>query len=251
LSYVLSHLRRRRFLTPYQNILTRTGHRLEHPLVTRLHTTLVLRGDFAASVDLLKEMAENDMFEEYLKGREMKAEWKRLCPLPHCETATEGDAHVSPSIPCARGGHAMCLDPSTLQIYLLGGYTGQLILADFWVYSITSNKWTLLSDDTEKEKNGPGRRCCHKMVWDEKGGCIYLLGRLVEGNEMGVDDASIGPSSDGGTTAQQSTAPSGAGEKTVSYCSEFHRYHTRGLDAGGWDLLTFDTAVRFCFRRCL
>jgi hypothetical protein len=29
----------------------------------------------------------------------------------------------------------------------------------------------------------------------------------------------------------------------MPYCSEFFRYHTRGLDAGKWDLLSFDTAV--------
>ena len=33
------------------------------------------------------------------------------------------------------------------------------------------------------------------------------------------------------------------GSAYPSQCSEFYRYHTRGLDAGKWDLLTFDTAV--------
>jgi hypothetical protein len=218
----------------------------------------VLDGDFALAEDLLKEMAEQGMFREYLRGRAMRAQWQRLSPLPRTRAANsdssadasaEDSALSAPQAPCARGGHAMCIDPASLQIYLLGGYTGTHTLSDFWVYSVASSEWTLLSDDTEKEKNGPGKRCCHKMVWDEKGGCIYLLGRLGDGAEtaaIGGENLSAGPSCESGMPG---VAPPVTGhdngQKTWAYCSEFHRYHTRGLDAGKWDLLSFDTAVRF------
>jgi hypothetical protein len=47
-----------------------------------------------------------------------------------------------------------------------------------------------------------------------------------------------------GTTDGLKVAKGDGSGKPVPYCSEFFRYHTRGLDAGKWDLLNFDTAVR-------
>lgn len=53
-------------------------------------------------------------------------------------------------LPCARGGHQMCLDPDKQHIYLLGGWDGQCDMADFWRYRIEDNQWELLSRDIEK-----------------------------------------------------------------------------------------------------
>ena len=74
------------------------------------------------------------------------------------------------------------------------------------------------------------------MVFDTKSGCVYLLGRLGDGDVMPV-------------RPEDEEALRRAGERvgsrgSTAYCSEFYRYHTRGLDAGKWDLLSFDTAVR-------
>ena len=198
-------------------------------------------------------MSEANMFKEYLKGREMKAQWERL-PPHYADNSDPNDRLIlTPSqTPSPRGGHAMCIDFCASKIYLLGGYTGTHTLSDFWIYDITLNEWMVLSDDTEKEKNGPGKRCCHKMVWDEKSGCIYLLGRLGEGVDVGGctgvtnRNASEEESeSEGGMSQGNGQEP--AGSKAVAYCSEFHRYHTRGLDAGKWDLLSFDTAVSYYY----
>lgn len=128
-----------------------------------------------------------------------------------------------------RGGHAMCIDGESGLIYLHGGWDGQKSLDDFWLYDISKDKWRILSQNSGEDKNGPGPRACHKMVFDRKTGSIYVLGKLAdeEGHRVGPDGSSMdaGPSTD-----QQ-------------YCSEFYRYRTRGLDAGNWELLSFDTAV--------
>jgi hypothetical protein len=135
---------------------------------------------------------------------------------------------------------------------LLGGWDGQKSLDDFWIYDIKGDKWRVLSHSTSMEKNGPGPRSCHKIVFDTKTGCIYLLGRLSDA------DASKMRSSDEPSTGANTTAPSrlaqsivageGSAATTTAFCSEFYRYHTRGLDSGKWDFLTFDTAV--CFWYC-
>lgn len=125
----------------------------------------------------------------------------------------------------------MCIDQGKQIIYLFGGWDGQKTLDDFWMYDIQEERWKVLSRSTSLEKNGPESRSCHKMGFDPKTGCIYLLGRL--GDRMRTADA---PEEARGDGAAEETVP-------TPYCSEFHRYHTRGLDAGNWDLLSFDTAV--------
>jgi len=128
----------------------------------------------------------------------------------------------------------MALDPENGLIYLLGGWDGHKSLDDFWVYDLNAERWRVISYRTSNEKNGPAPRSCHKMVFDVKSGCIYLLGRLGDGDTLKTDEN------------QELFRRAGEtldGSKSTPYCSEFYRYHTRGLDAGKWDLLSFDTAV--------
>lgn len=134
----------------------------------------------------------------------------------------------------------MCIDQGKQVIYLFGGWDGQKSLDDFWQYDIQEERWSVLSHSTSSEKNGPEARSCHKMVFDAKTGCIYLLGRL--GDKDGLREGGEGDGE--GSEAQQSGESAGDGNTATPFCSEFHRYHTRGLDAGKWDLLSFDTAVR-------
>lgn len=144
----------------------------------------------------------------------------------------------------------MCVDEQNGLVYLFGGWDGQRSLDDFWVYELASDSWRLLSLAASREKNGPGPRACHKMVFDSKTGSIYLLGRLGDGErpDSAQSLAESSRSREEGTTA--SAPPTSGSPHTpapdLSHvpCSEFYRYHTRGLDAGKWDLLSFDTAVR-------
>ncbi|EGO00214.1 hypothetical protein SERLA73DRAFT_51827 [Serpula lacrymans var. lacrymans S7.3] len=230
LRHVLKHLRQRRLLTPYHSILSSSNFEPEHPLVTSLYSHLVLQGNWKECESLFSKASEAGLFTPYIRACEPHAKWTRLYGVD-----ADGDA------PSKRGGHAMCLDPDNNMIYLFGGWDGQKSLDDFWVYDIKNERWKQLSHSTSLEKNGPVARSCHKMVYDTKSGCIYLLGRLGDGDLVRQDDETAAASQ-----TQNGETSGGSAESVPSaptpYCSEFYRYHTRGLDAGKWDLLTFDTA---------
>ena len=77
------------------------------------------------------------------------------------------------------------------------------------------------------------------MVVDTKSRCVYLLKRLGDRDVMPVmpvmpEDREM---------LRRAGERVGSSRAMTAYCSEFYRYHTRGLDAGKWDLLSFDTAV--------
>ena len=75
------------------------------------------------------------------------------------------------------------------------------------------------------------------MVVDTKSRCVYLLKRLGDRDVMPVmpEDREM---------LRRAGERVGSLRAVTAYCSEFYRYHTpRGLDAGKWDLLSFDTAV--------
>ncbi|KAG5643379.1 hypothetical protein DXG03_000993 [Asterophora parasitica] len=220
--HVLKHLRQRRLLTPYESIISRSGFQLEHPLITKLHEAIVLRGNWQEAEHLISFISKTDLFDSYLHGTPPYASWKRLHG-----TDANGDT------PSPRGGHAMCINPINDLIYLFGGWDGQKSLDDFWVYSVKEDKWRVLSHSTSGEQNAPGARSCHKMVFDTKTGSIYLLGRLSD-----LDSAKVG----GNRTPEQDHARNSSTSSTSAFCSEFYRYHTRGMDSGKWDFLSFDTA---------
>ncbi|KAF8893559.1 Muskelin N-terminus-domain-containing protein [Infundibulicybe gibba] len=216
LRHILKHLRQRRLLTPYHSILARSGLQIEHPLISELYESIVLQGAWAKAETLLGALSHAGLFDAYLHACQPHAAWQRL-------RGTNADADV----PSPRGGHAMCIDPVNDQIYLFGGWDGQKNLDDFWVYNVKDDRWDVLSHGTAAQQNAPGARSCHKMVFDIKTGNIYVLGRL--------GDADAKPSTG-------VSPPVGGDSSPQGFCSEFYRYHTRGVDAGKWDFLSFDTA---------
>ncbi|KAI0335160.1 hypothetical protein GY45DRAFT_1317686 [Cubamyces sp. BRFM 1775] len=262
LRQVLKHLRQRRFLTPINQILSQSGFQLEHPLVTSLHESFVLHGNWSRTEQLIRDCSDAGLLRSYRQSCQARTRWTRIRGLD-----ADGD------VPCRRGGHAMCMDEQNGIIYLFGGWDGQRNLDDFWAYDVAADTWKLLSLATSREKNGPSPRACHKMVFDSKTGSIYLLGRLGDadlvdgpGGRMGVplSDLPDGPLLRNGTiewrsylsrevhlAEQMADAAArisqhlagSAAYASSNQCSEFFRYHTRGLDAGKWDLLAFDTAA--------
>ncbi|TFY55491.1 hypothetical protein EVJ58_g8218 [Rhodofomes roseus] len=249
LRYVLKHLRQRRFLTPFADILSRSSLQFEHPTISTMYDSLVLKGDWADAEECIRKASSAGMFDGYRFSCQPQARWTRL----HGADA-DGD------VPRRRGGHAMCMDEQNGLIYLLGGWDGLQNLDDLWVYDVRKDTWRMLSMATSREKNGPGPRACHKMVFDPKTGAIYVLGRLGEGDALDHSDAR-GDTSSTANAAASSTSPSGRPSSGVAasaettrqgnvtplpwtaYCSEFYRYHTRGLDEEKWDLLSFDTST--------
>ncbi|KAF8634267.1 hypothetical protein AX17_004224 [Amanita inopinata Kibby_2008] len=258
LRHLLKHLRQRRLLSPFDSLLSRSSLRLEHPLVTQLHTNVVLQGDWSRAEELLVKLSSAGLFASYLQSCQPYASFNLLCG-----TDADGD------VPCPRGGHAMCIDPVNDQIYLHGGWDGEKCLDDFWMYEVKRDKWKVLSLGTTQEINAPGPRSCHKMVFDSKTGSIYLLGRLADTDQLkpSASPPTVVPDSTASSTtllppntpvaAARSSrqlppmpaAPSQtpmqvrASEEPKSYCSEFYRYRTRGADAGRWDYLSFDTGA--------
>ncbi|KAL5507481.1 hypothetical protein ACEPAH_6937 [Sanghuangporus vaninii] len=264
--HILKHLRQRRHITTYKQLQERSGVRLEHPLVSDLYETLVLRGDWVASETQLKSLSAAGLFSEFIHSCTPRARWKRLRG-----TDANGD------VPGRRGGHAMCMDVENGLIYLFGGYDGHRSLDDFWVYNVREGRWRLLSHSVVEEKNGPTPRACHKMVFDPRNGCIYVLGRLSDGDfqeaKAAADATSQGSDSvtppellqgsgqvrsawsnrrttGGGATSTSATPPPQQPSNTVSpaptkdYLSELYRYRTRGIDQGNWELLNYDTSIK-------
>jgi hypothetical protein len=213
--YVLKHLRQRRFLGPYNAILTRCGLQVEDPVVTELHESVVLQGNWAKAEQNIERISHTDLFDEYRKSRQCHSVWKRLSGKD-----ANGD------VPSPRGGHAMSIDPVGGTVYLLGGWDGKKSLADFWAYDIKQEKWRVISYNTANDKHAPDARSCHRMVFDTKTGSIYVLGRLNDADSQKLDTPD---------------APPAPAAKTGC---EFYRYHTRGSAAGRWEFLSADPQVR-------
>lgn len=143
-------------------------------------------------------------------------------------------------------------------IYLFGGWNGERSLDDFWRYSVREGRWKCLNASTTQERNAPGARSCHKMVFDTKTGSIYVLGRLNDSDGLrapqqtttrdGHHGTTTGSTGGAGTQASQPQADVDSAEPLRMYSSEFYRYHTRGLLSGKWDFLSIDTAVRSFLR---
>lgn len=239
LRFVLKHLRQRRFLTPFQSALERSGLQLEHPLATSLHSSLVLQGDFTSSETFLTSIASAGLFSTSLLTQPPQTQWTRL----HAADA-DGDA------PSARGGHAMCIDSAGGTVYLFGGWDGQQNLDDFWAYDVRTGRWRVLCDATRRVPGGPGPRSCHKMLFDAATGAVYLFGQLDDSasgdiaeivapgtHTRGVEAPATSPVSPRSTPTLGSPRP--AGRSTA----ELYCYHTRGRDEGKWEIVESDTSV--------
>jgi muskelin len=211
LRHILKHLRQRRLLSPYEDILNRSGLCVEHPTVTKLHDAIILKGDWNEAENLLEQMSQAGLFDNYLRSSQPHSNWKRL----HGKDSDE-------TVPSPRGGHSLCIDTQNGMIYLYGGWDGEKNVGDFWRYDIKNAGWRLLDQDP----NGPGELSCHKMTFDSKTGTLFLLGGLSD---------------------KHGFKPRLSGEDmstTSSNGSEFYCYHTRGDREGKWEHLSSNTAVR-------
>ena len=219
LRHILKHLRSRRLMVPFKALTASAGVQLEHPLVTRLYDSIVSDGDWAEAERVLQLTADAGLFDAFAREAPAHATWARLYG-----TSADGDT------PRQRGGHAMCIDDATGRIYLYGGWDGERSLDDFWVYVIADGQWHVVPQN--EGVVWPGRRSCHKMTFDPKTGCIYLLGSLsVSDIELRENDsANI-----------RSPAPLEA--RPPAQRADFYVYHTRGDDAGAWELRSTNTEV--------
>lgn len=221
LRHILKHLRSHRLMTPFKALTKSVDVQLEHPLVTRLYDNIVSDGNWAEAECVLQLAADAGLFDAFAREAPAQAAWTRLWG-----TSADGDT------PRQRGGHAMCIDEATERIYLYGGWDGERSLDDFWVYSIAESQWQVIPQ--HENASWPGRRSCHKMTFDAATGRIYLLGCLGVSND---DSRETGPppTRSSGTSDGEARAPRRR--------ADFYAYHTRGDNAGTWELLSADTEV--------
>ncbi|KAL0581921.1 hypothetical protein V5O48_000151 [Marasmius crinis-equi] len=217
LRHLLKHLRQRRLLTPYHSILERASIKVEHPLISQLHSCIVLQGDWERAEGLLKDLSAAGLYETHLQSRQSHSVWKRL-------QSSDKDGPV----PSPRGGHAACIDPQNAQIYLFGGFDGQQSLDDLWVYEIENEKWRCISEHTASLPYAPSPRACHKMVHDAKSNSIYILGRIPE-----LERSKPKPNGGRATSNDKPTS-------SRSASSDFYRYDIAG---GKWEHLTDPASV--------
>jgi muskelin len=222
LRHILKHLRSRSLMTAFKTLTASADVQLEHPLVTRLYDSIVSEGNWAEAERVLQVSADVGLLDTFSREAPAQGTWTRLCG-----TNADGD------MPCQRGGHAMCIDEAAGRIYLYGGWDGERSLDDFWVYLIAEGQWHVVP--RHEDAVWPGRRSCHKMAFDEGTGRIFLLGCLgVSDDELRETDpsrASTGTADASGLRAQARRA-------------DFYAYHTRGDDAGTWELLSANTEVK-------
>ncbi|TPX30166.1 hypothetical protein SmJEL517_g06204 [Synchytrium microbalum] len=161
----LKHFRQRNYLDTFSSLQQRSHIQLEDSLLSELHKSLVLNGDFGHAEELFAQAAERELFHEHISGCDYTPFWKKI--------ASDEES------PCMRGGHQMTIDVESGIIYLIGGWDGQRDLADFWAFDQNTRRWTCISADTTRN-GGPGPRSCHKICWDPKTRSVYLLGRYVD-----------------------------------------------------------------------
>ncbi|PJF17507.1 hypothetical protein PSACC_02688, partial [Paramicrosporidium saccamoebae] len=180
---------------------SRTGVKLEDPLVSQLFDCVVKRGAFTDAESLLAQGYQEDstLFEDYIRDHvPYQPQWSRLDHgvmnsngNPSQDSSggtieensrsfgprsTNTPAHTHPAV---RGGHQMVWDPVGRSIYLFGGWDGHRDLGDFWRYNVATAEWSCLSEDARRE-GGPGPRSCHKMVLHTALRRLYVFGRYVD-----------------------------------------------------------------------
>lgn len=211
---VLKYLRDRGFTSAYQNLLTESQVKLENTIVERLHEA-VLAGEYASAEGIVSEAASSGLLVQHLSTISPTASWTQ-------RTGDDADG----DIPCARGGHAMCIDDKRGMIYIHGGFDGKESLDDFWSYSIADDRWTCIAGHTGAMSLGPGARSCHRMLFDDTTGGIYLLGRLNDRDA--TEYSKIADKSNESTNV----VPPTVGPQPRA--TEMWLYHTQGPDQGLW-----------------
>jgi len=223
----LKHFREHNYLEAFESLEKRTRVQLEDTVITQLHTTLVKDGDYDGVERIVGNCISDGIMDGYVSHQQPKPVWEPLIfPEEQDVTPTTGLTPTSssipltsddsdgflesntgndqtsglqaisgsgvedaPSIPPARGGHQLVMDSSGGGIiYLFGGWDGRQDLADFWAYDIPTNKWTLISGNTEKD-GGPPARSCHKMLLNPGYKQLFVLGRYVDRSKRDQADS--------------------------------------------------------------
>ncbi|EPB83057.1 hypothetical protein HMPREF1544_10194 [Mucor circinelloides 1006PhL] len=177
----LKHFRQKNMMDVYATLQKSSNIELEHPLIERLHQSVVVDGDFEAAGKIVLEADEKNIFRSYVENARYLPTWQKLFA-----SNDDGDA------PCGRGGHQLCIDSDREKIYLFGGWDGKRDLSDFWCYNIRDSRWKMLSTDTTLQ-GGPSPRSCHSMCYDPIRKSIYVLGKYIEVRAPSTSASEVSP----------------------------------------------------------
>jgi hypothetical protein len=161
----MKHLRECDYSYAYLTLCKQSRVELEHPLLSQLHSMLVVRGDFVATEAIVQQAAEDGYLDQYVRQQPVQAKWSPVKP-------------TSEEKPGMRGGHQMCMDTERGLLYMFGGWDGSSDLSDLWQFTVQTLRWDCLSTDTSQE-GGPSGRSCHKMCLDSGSQQLFLLGRYL------------------------------------------------------------------------
>ncbi|KAI5480427.1 hypothetical protein MNV49_000580 [Pseudohyphozyma bogoriensis] len=199
---LLAHLRRSFLLSAFSTLLTTLPTSItstfEHPLVSALHTSLVLRGQFTGpdgAEVVLEEMIKEGLFDEWGRNNDDDGGKGKGKSVARWENLEEVGAGVGQG-PSPRGGHQMVRVGRKLLLH--GGWDGSRDLGDLWELELPRSTegdgavgtWRCLNDGLGGKvgEEYPKARSCHQLAVDESEGWVYLLGGIwtIEGEEEWV-----------------------------------------------------------------
>ncbi|XP_055319183.1 muskelin isoform X1 [Sitodiplosis mosellana] len=163
----LKHFRQQGYDSAFRALQDQTNVILEDPMMSELHSALVVQGDFQKAENFVEKAVNDGLMDNYLANQDYKATWALQ------ETVN------SEKRPGMRGGHQLIIDSANCVMYLFGGWDGFEDLSDLWCYNIKRNSWTLIHERAE-QYGGPSPRSCHKMVYDPCNSQIFTLGRYLD-----------------------------------------------------------------------
>ncbi|CEP10390.1 hypothetical protein [Parasitella parasitica] len=189
----LKHFRQKNMMDVYSTLQKSTNIDLEHPLVERLHQSVVVDGDFEAAEKIILDADNPERERIYLFGgwngkRDLSDfwcynirdnRWKMLSP----DTTLQGG-------PSPRSCHSMCYDPIRKSIYVLGKYvevrsstsapevSPTVYESDFFQYFTDLDRWIKISENTQID-GGPPLLCDHQMCIDSVGRKLYVFGGRI------------------------------------------------------------------------
>ncbi|RKP25975.1 Muskelin N-terminus-domain-containing protein [Syncephalis pseudoplumigaleata] len=162
----LRYLQKRGYKQSFDVLMAEATLSLGEPDFSEFHEAMVLRGEWQRAEDIIEALLATQAP-------------KQLPVTYYAEWTCLYEDQSDKKLPCARGGHQMCIDAKRRLIYLFGGWNGTENLDDLWYYNMDTGDWTLIHRHTF-DYNGPPPSSCHQMSYDTVSEELYVFGRFIE-----------------------------------------------------------------------
>lgn len=77
----LKHFRQQNMMDIYYALQKKTQVEFEHPIISSLHQTLVVDGDFDKAEQMIRNADSSGVFQPYVQTSRYSPEWQRICAL--------------------------------------------------------------------------------------------------------------------------------------------------------------------------